>query len=527
MAGRPAGFSDEEFDGEDDWGYGDGGYYENSAPSFQPPPEQAKSGKRLYKDPWSQPPQSSDGGAVPSIKMDILTFRQHVENGDVDELKRFLVSPEGAKNKAKYLNQNVRGVWGSRPAFLAAENGRHKVLKLLMDEGASLEQNKEDGVTLLMAICAANPPFAASQLQFEDDLLECARIVLKNAGKGDCKDVNAAQSQNMTSLMMASRQGYGKLVELLIGEGAKLDAVDTQRWTALCFAVDRNHGHVARTLLEAGADPDVVTLDGQMLVDLVPPKNQILAEIVEAFAKRKKSLIADDLKCAKDKRSQQQQAMMLSVDGYKKFTELENVLLGIDATDYLSLFEKHQLNLEHFLSLNEADLEKIGVDKVGVRKKMLQAICEMHKRDWDKSSLPKIQPRDRMKGIYFTCPDGVMMVANLDRHLAFLTANLKFLKKNVDEHPELLRLGQDVADVKAMMTHVRKAKASAAATANQLRLLEKTLDDYTGDPNFSPADRVAEPFPNVQTAAKKILILAHSVILPLVAYKAIRYFVGK
>merc|ERR1719354_974955 len=106
----------------------------------------------------------------------------------------------------------------------------------------------------------------------------------------------------MTSLMMASRQGYGKLVELLIGHDATLDAVDTQRWTALCFAVDRNHGHVARTLLEAGADPNVITLDGQMLVDLVPPKNQILTEIVEAFVTRKKSLIADDIKSAKDKR---------------------------------------------------------------------------------------------------------------------------------------------------------------------------------------------------------------------------------
>ena len=47
-----------------------------------------------------------------------------------------------------------------------------------------------------------------------------------------------------------------------------------------------------------------------------------------------------------------------------KFSELDNILLGLDAAQYIPLFNQHGLNLETFLELNEQDLEKIGVDKV-------------------------------------------------------------------------------------------------------------------------------------------------------------------
>ena len=113
--------------------------------------------------------------------------------------------------------------------------------------------------------------------------------------------------------------------------------------------------------------------------------------------------------------------------GYTKFTELQNVLLGIDAGEYLGLFEEHGVNLEHFLSLSEQDLEKMGVAKVGTRKKIVQAICEIHKRDWDKTSVPRVQPKDRRNGINFTCPEAVLMVANINKHFGFINANLRYL----------------------------------------------------------------------------------------------------
>ena len=50
-------------------------------------------------------------------------------------------------------------------------------------------------------------------------------------------------------------------------------------------------------------------------------------------------------------------------DGIVKFSELDNILLGLDAAEFIPLFGEHGVKLETFLQLNECDLEKIGVDK--------------------------------------------------------------------------------------------------------------------------------------------------------------------
>ena len=426
---------------------------------------------------------------VVNSKMDVHTFRKYVEDGNEKILREFLTS-ESAE-KSKFLNHTVKGAWGSKSTFIAAQNGHPGILALLIEHGASIERQSEDGLTILMAICGASQPFGDLE-EFETKLVKCAEIVFGKTS--NVKElVNAAQNKNATALVLAAKNGYLRLTKMLVDLGADLDAADTQKWTALCFAVEKNYGHVARLLLESGANPDIMTLDGKVLVDLVPVKSHSLMEVVEAFVAVKKSVVTEYSHMKADE--------IESVEGYKKFSELENVLLGIDATEYLPVFEKHKLNLEHFLALNEDDLEKMGIDKVGVRKKMLNAICEIHKRDWDKSSLPKIQPKDRRRGIYFTCPEGVMMVANLNRHLAFLNANLKFLKKNIDSHPELLRFGQDMASARTMLGYVKESQTSLNATSVQLKLLEKTLNRYANDPRFLPADSIEKRTSNFRQIA--------------------------
>ncbi len=38
------------------------------------------------------------------------------------------------------------------------------------------------------------------------------------------------------------------------------------------------------------------------------------------------------------------------------FSQLDNLLLGLDAAEYIPLFNRHGVNLEMFLQLNEKDL---------------------------------------------------------------------------------------------------------------------------------------------------------------------------
>lgn len=52
--------------------------------------------------------------------------------------------------------------------------------------------------------------------------------------------MNARQSQKMTALMFAAKQGHCKLVKFLVTQGqAEVNFKDSQEWTALCFAADQ------------------------------------------------------------------------------------------------------------------------------------------------------------------------------------------------------------------------------------------------------------------------------------------------
>ena len=211
--------------------------------------------------------------------------------------------------------------------------------------------------------------------------------------------------------------------------------------------------------------------------------------------------------------------MNTKIDIYKKFTELENILLGIDAEEYLDLFEKHEINLEQFLTLSEDDLEGMGINKLGVRKRMVEAIVEIHKKDWEKTSLPTITPKDRQKGIYFTCPEAVVMIANMNNHMKFLSANVSYLTKNIKEHPELLRIGQDVADLSILVNYVRSSKDQINKFTKEIKNLNRVLGKHKGDPQFAAVDKLA---PNSNWIWCRLLTLL-TVTVPVTVWCFLRY----
>ena len=74
---------------------------------------------------------------------------------------------------------------------------------------------------------------------------------------------------------------------------------------------------------------------------------------------------------------------------FRKFSDLESVLLGLDLAEYLPLFQSHKVaSLDTFLCLAESDLEAMGVSEVGARKKIADGIFSIHKKDWEVFNSP-------------------------------------------------------------------------------------------------------------------------------------------
>ncbi|TIX49653.1 ankyrin repeat domain-containing protein [Alteraurantiacibacter aquimixticola] len=69
-------------------------------------------------------------------------------------------------------------------------------------------------------------------------------------------NVNIADNDGMTPLMLATQLGYVEGVEKLIAHGARVDVTNSSGETPLMYAVHGRNTELMRVLLQAGADPD-------------------------------------------------------------------------------------------------------------------------------------------------------------------------------------------------------------------------------------------------------------------------------
>lgn len=110
--------------------------------------------------------------------------------------------------------------------------------------------------------------------------VEIAEFLLKNHLPVDAKD-----TRNSTSLMVAAEYKQEASVRLLVRNGASIDAQNHWGNTALHFAVFANCAEIVSLLLEYGSDPLVVTRDGLTSFDLAVryDRKEIHGLIMEAL----------------------------------------------------------------------------------------------------------------------------------------------------------------------------------------------------------------------------------------------------
>ncbi len=124
---------------------------------------------------------------------------------------------------------------GFLPLTLACFFGQYPVVKYLLKKGAkvNIPANNPSKVMPLHSAVAKN------------DYAIC-ELLLKNGA-----DVNATQMKGVTALQSAAHQGNLELVQLLVANGAEIDMETTEGKTALSFAEEDGHETVADFLKNA------------------------------------------------------------------------------------------------------------------------------------------------------------------------------------------------------------------------------------------------------------------------------------
>jgi ankyrin repeat protein len=165
--------------------------------------------------------------------------------------------------------------FGTTPVFVAAGNGRIKVLKLLIEHGAMYNLRDNEGDTPLIAAIKTNKveavrvlTEAGADVNLRD---KDGEIPLGWAVIGERKsnrqiveilvaagvDLEARVANGLTPLMGACRHSSPEIVKLLLKAGADVNATSRDNLTPLICAALMNKLDTVRLLLKAGANPDV------------------------------------------------------------------------------------------------------------------------------------------------------------------------------------------------------------------------------------------------------------------------------
>ncbi len=241
----PAGYSDDS-DSSDYYGEGDHGGVPDSIGGAGEGGEQANQGDtKTEAGDWRRNAygQDADGimrtlhgrhGAGDVDMAPAERFADAISSGDCRQAKKCL------EENPKLLEKELSGFMGGKPIAVACRDSRPDLVRLLLSLGASLGRDA-DGNTPFLALCSSNKIVGDED---DEDLISCA-LAFFELRPGDL-DVNHRQSQQLSALMLAAKEGRERLCGLLVDKGAHKDARDSQGWTPLCFAADMGHGAVVR-----------------------------------------------------------------------------------------------------------------------------------------------------------------------------------------------------------------------------------------------------------------------------------------
>uniref|UniRef100_A0A4W4HAT6 Ankyrin repeat, SAM and basic leucine zipper domain-containing protein 1 n=1 Tax=Electrophorus electricus TaxID=8005 RepID=A0A4W4HAT6_ELEEL len=236
------------------------------------------------------------------------------------------------------------------PLMCAVHVAHHDLAELLLDHGANANFSR-DHYTVLMAACTAN---SAN----EEKIAKCVALLLsRNA------DPNAYNSHR-TSLMLAARDGYCKVINLLVSHRAELNTQDESGHTALMVAVQYGQERAVLKLLQLGADRSIKTKAGKTAADLAKELKQ--PQVCDLLPLALLHLI------------------------YHMGHKLELLIIRVSPANF-QIFSKlcdielllHGLNLEYLSDIMKvskllAVSLQIGITNSKDQKKLLKAIQEMH-----------------------------------------------------------------------------------------------------------------------------------------------------
>jgi len=345
--------------------------------------------------------------------------------------------------------------------------------------------------TVLMATCAASATIP------EEQVLKCVELLLEKNAR-----VNVYDKYRMSPLMYAAKEGRVTVCEKLLEHGAEINKQDMRGWTSLSFAASRGHGRVVRFLLDRGADPNIYSNDGQTPSDIAYSSDYPrISDIISLAASGKQTASAEVVLEAAEPTSAN-----IKEDSSLSYGSLEVFLVGHELKHLLPIFQEHKVTFDGFLSLTEKELDQMGITQVGVRTKILDAIREVHKKEWDATSLQAMEKHS------LSAAEVTVILANVSRHLTFIRSSVSYVQKHLNTIREPLEFVQDVTEAEGMALYSREATEAGNSLIEELDAVKTQISQINSRVSNTAPDLIVDEKPqSSQCSSRGGLVLVAGV----------------
>ncbi|XP_039298818.1 ankyrin repeat, SAM and basic leucine zipper domain-containing protein 1 isoform X1 [Nilaparvata lugens] len=375
------------------------------------------------------------------------------------------------------VNQTLKGGWS--PLLFAASMGHPAVVDYLLQQGADPHFHKEK-FTALMAACA-------STRENEDKLVRCVELLIENGA-----DIDAMERHRISALMFAAKEGHVKVVAKFIHYKCALNLQDSQGWTALFWAVNQGKSKVVEVLVEAGARVDITDRRKQTAKDLAFSKG--LDEILNIFQNKPNLKTSPDLKDDSSKEgSLMKYQSMMSNDLLFDLNEMNNIF-----------DERYEKNVRLVGSMKEVRSKHFKKRQLT---KDQNSNC-VYVPEKGKEILPWNTP--------YSLGDAVLLMKTTMKHLGVLYSGTSYVRLRLQGKAVDLPIEKKYTDAGTLQSIIEKALRQARILEDELRFLHEHVRKLSENDRIIPADVIVEKrTPNYLRWTSVVLVSA----IVLLAYR--------
>ncbi|KAF3420241.1 hypothetical protein E2986_09314 [Frieseomelitta varia] len=350
----------------------------------------------------------------------------------------------------KYLESNDINKFllnGWTPLLYATVNAQIKIIEYLINNEVDVNKHK-DGYTPLMALCN-------SIKETTEQRIKCLTVLIE-AGA----DPNASNKLRQTPLMFACKSQEVEFIIELIKYVKNINAFDNRKQTcdiviyclqALMYATIANKPEIVKILIENAADITLADFNKLTAYDIASMKGYDKILSLLNFNEEESTNIYNLSKIYNWKDIF---PSLINIDNQTVDTDVDTLLYGMSLEKYAHIFQG--INLKTFLTLNENDLCRLGMDINAHRMQFIECLDKFHRKKWSIQSIGAVN-----KSLPYTLYNGVISLGILSKQIAIIGSSFRHIKNSL---------------IKINSENVHLTKLQISNYEQELKKTQKTLN---------------------------------------------------